>query len=194
MIRNFFVGAVLSAVSFTSYADHRFVGVDYIVKQKQNVPVKDTHLVQRITVGEKFDKWTFAIRAEAEAGKESGKAESLMQLQTTYDLPRTFGIKPYLYGAVGQKYQNTENFGFYSVGAGAWYSLTDRVSLNAASWIRSPFSQTSMGDGPNRYRTVENSAGISYALTKTLATTFRVKHESGDSDYHTYDVGIVYKF
>ena len=194
LFKTMITGLMFVGVSGSAVAGDPFVSLDYDVKHKQHVATPDTHHVYGLTVGQKFDKLSVGIKMENEVSDQTQHNEGLVQAQASYDVMTVWGFTPFVNGAVGEKYKSGTHFSYYVAGAGLKYALTDNITLVAASRLRSPFTQSHMGYGDNLYRTVENSIGVNYAMTKNWVVSGRYKNESGDSDYNTFSAGLTYKF
>jgi hypothetical protein len=168
-----------------------YAGADYSSKQK--VGKDEQHDVYGVTVGDNIGKFTVEGRMENEIVHNPAKHEGLVQLRGAYNITNFHGFTPYVATAIGYKSKATSNFDYYVVEGGLKYDVTKQIQVKATSRLRTPFNETSVGEG-NKYRTVENSLQVGFKFTPANQITAKVAREHGDSNYHTWGVGYVHSF
>lgn len=91
--------------------------------------------------------------------------------------------------AVGEKYTNGANFGYYSVEPGVTYTLGKATAKVGFRY------RTAMVD-PNVYNDTTDTvrAGLSYALTKKDSIGLRYDRVRGDSQNHSYNLSYTRSF
>jgi hypothetical protein len=185
--------ALVSSVALTGSAlAAEYVGVDYQSKQRSGLD--EQHDVFGVTVGSTLGSRLFVEgRMEEEIVHDPSKHEGLVQGKLGWNVLTWHGLTPYVAGAVGYKSKATTNFDYYVVEGGVKYPLFANVDLSAATRLRTPFGESSVG-GADAYRTVENSVGAKFKLDSKNAVTARYAYEHGDREYHTWGVGFVHAF
>ena len=174
--------------SLSAYAGPTVI-LDYDVKDKQHVAVKETHNVLGLSINTTVsDNLVAGIKFESEWVKEKDKPETLTQLQFSYVLPKIWNIQPSINMALGEKYKVGNSFEYYVIGSSFKVNVATDFSVGGSVRLRSPF------DNSIAYKTLEYSAGVEYNLTKNLALGAKYKIERGDSDYNTVNFNVKYVF
>lgn len=84
--------------------------------------------------------------------------------------------------AVGEKFSNGANFGYYSVEPGVVYNFTDKLSGKVGYRFRNGFGNNGDFDTTHTVR-----AGVGYALTKQDTVGVRYDQVRGDSFNHSFN-------
>lgn len=95
---------------------------------------------------------------------------------------------PYVRGAIGEKFDGTDNFAYWSVEPGVKYAVLSDLSVKAGIRFRDAFN-TGDNDSTRTYR-----LGADYAVTKASTVSLGVDLQRGDSDYNTISAGYSVKF
>jgi long-subunit fatty acid transport protein len=91
--------------------------------------------------------------------------------------------------AVGEKFTNGTNFGYYSVEPGVTYNFTDKVTGRVGYRFRNGF-----GDNGNLDTTHTARAGVSYAITKNDSVGVRYDQVRGDAFNHSFNFAYTRSF
>lgn len=195
---NKFIISVIACMGFANLAlADDYVSVDY--QDKQKVGLEENHHIVGANYGYKFNDLGLAVegRIEDEVVTDPSKHQGLFQGKVVYSIPAALlEIYPYVSGAVGYKSRSDSshpNFPFYVVEAGLKYSEITNVDIKYGVRLRTPFNETSVGSG-DLYRTVENSLSVGYHITDGWQVAAKYAYEHGDSNYHTWGVGLARSF
>jgi len=191
-MKNVILALVASVALAGTAVAGEYAGIDYQSKQRSGVD--EQHDVLGVSVGATLGTKLYAEgRMEEEIVHNPSKHEGLAQVKLGWNVLSWHKLTPYVAGAVGYKSKATSNFDYYVVEGGLKYPLFANLDVSAASRLRSPFGESSMG-GADAYRTVENSLGVKFKLDSKNAVTAKYAYEHGDRDYHTWGVGYVHSF
>lgn len=91
--------------------------------------------------------------------------------------------------AVGEKFTNGANFGYYSVEPGIVYNFTNKLSGKVGYRFRNGF-----GDNGNLDTTHTARAGVSYAVTKQDSVGVRYDQVRGDTFNHSFNLAYTRSF
>jgi len=91
--------------------------------------------------------------------------------------------------AVGEKFSNGADFGYYSVEPGVVYNFTNKLSGKVGYRFRNGF-----GDNGNLDTTHTARAGVSYAVTKQDTIGVRYDQVRGDSFNHSFNFAYTRSF
>ena len=192
---NKFITSIIACLAFVNLAVAAdYAGVDY--QDKEKVGVAEQHDVFGAYVGHKFSNTGYSVegRLEEEIVHDPSKHEGLVQVKGTYNVPAAvLDLHPYVSATVGYKSKATSNFDFYVLETGLKYTSLPNVELRYGLRLRTPFNESSVGEG-SHYRTVENSINAVYKLDGHNGVTLKYAREHGDSNYHTYGIGLVHSF
>jgi len=98
-------------------------------------------------------------------------------------------VSAYTRVAVGEKFSNGANFGYYSVEPGVVYNFTDKLSGKVGYRFRNGF-----GNNGNLDTTHTIRAGVGYALTKQDTVGVRYDQVRGDSFNHSVNFAYTRSF
>ena len=98
-------------------------------------------------------------------------------------------VSLYTRAALGEKFTNGANFGYYSVEPGVVYNFTNRLSGKVGYRFRNGF-----GDNGNLDTTHTARAGVSYAVTKNDSIGVRYDQVRGDIFNHSYNLSYTRSF
>jgi opacity protein-like surface antigen len=103
---------------------------------------------------------------------------------------RPFGkVSLYTRAAVGEKFTNGADFGYYSVEPGVIYNINDKLSAKVGYRFRNGF-----GDNGNLDTTHTARAGVSYAVTKVDSIGVRYDQVRGDAFNHSFNFAYTRSF
>jgi opacity protein-like surface antigen len=91
--------------------------------------------------------------------------------------------------ALGEKFSNGANFGYYSVEPGVVYNFTDKLSGKVGYRFRNGF-----GNNGNLDTTHTARVGVSYAVTKNDTVGVRYDQVRGDSFNHSVNFAYTRSF
>jgi hypothetical protein len=91
--------------------------------------------------------------------------------------------------SLGEKYNNTGNFAYYSIEPGVTYTLGNATAKFGYRYRTAVVDPNVSNDTTDTIR-----AGVSYALTKKDAVGFRFDRVKGDSTNHSYNLSYTRSF
>jgi opacity protein-like surface antigen len=98
-------------------------------------------------------------------------------------------VSAYARVALGEKFSNGANFGYYSVEPGVVYNFTDKLSGKVGYRFRNGF-----GNNGNLDTTHTARVGVSYAVTKNDSVGVRYDQVRGDSFNHSVNFAYTRSF
>lgn len=84
---------------------------------------------------------------------------------------------PYVRGAIGEKFDGTDNFAYWSIEPGIKYAVAPGLRVKGALRFRDAFN-TNDNDSTRTYR-----VGAEYDVTKSQTVAFNVDKSLGDSEF-----------
>jgi hypothetical protein len=192
---NKFIVSIIASLAFANLAvAGDYAGISY--QDKQKVGVDEQHDVLGAYLGHNFSNTGFSVEGllEEEIVHDPSEHEGLVQVKGSYTVPAAvLDLYPYVSAAVGYKSLSNDNFNFYVLETGLKYNGLPNVELRYGLRLRTPFNESSVGEGYH-YRTVENSINAVYKLDGHNSVSLKYAREHGDSDYHTYGIGLAHSF
>jgi long-subunit fatty acid transport protein len=178
------IAALLTATTLASAASVTIEGQN----QQGNHGARDS-TNYALSVKESINK-TFAVDAGFTAyQQETTKALSnRIEAGVTGTLP-VGPLNLYTRAAVGEKFTNGANFGYYSVEPGVVYNFTDKLSGKVGYRFRNGF-----GENGNLDTTHTARVGASYAVTKQDTVGVRYDQVRGDSFNHSFNFAYTRSF
>jgi hypothetical protein len=156
--------------------------------QKGDRGARDSSNYQ-LSVKESFGK-TFAGDIGFTAYQQAGTKALSDRLEA--GVTGTFPVGPvnlYTRAALGEKFTNGANFGYYSVEPGVTYTMFDKLTAKVGYRFRNGF-----GNNGNLDTTHTVRAGVSYAITKNDSIGVRFDQVRGDSFNHSYNLAYTHSF
>jgi len=133
---------------------------------------------------------TFAADVGVTTFQEDGTKALSNRLEVGLTGTRPVGpVHLYTRVAVGEKFSNGVDFGYYSVEPGVVYNFTDKLSGKVGYRFRNGF-----GDNGNLDTTHTARAGVSYAVTKQDTIGVRYDQVRGDSFNHSVNFAYTRSF
>jgi long-subunit fatty acid transport protein len=181
------VFAIAALAAVTSLANAASVTIEGQM-QKGDHGARDSNNYA-LSVKESFNK-TFAGDIEFTAYQQDGTKALSNRLEAgvTGSMP-VRSVNLYTRVAVGEKFTNGANFGYYSVEPGVVYNFTNKLSGKVGYRFRNGF-----GDNGNLDTTHTARAGVSYAITKNDSIGVRYDLMRGDSFNHSYNLAYTHSF
>jgi len=142
-----------------------------------------------LSVKESLNK-TFAVDVGFTAYQQDGTKALSDRLESgvTGTLP-VGPVSLYTRAALGEKFTNGADFGYYSVEPGVVYNFTDSLSGKVGYRFRNGF-----GTNGNLDTTHTARAGVSYAVTKNDTIGVRYDQVRGDSFNHSFNFAYTRSF
>ena len=156
--------------------------------QKGDRGARDSSNYQ-LSIKESFSK-TFAGDIGFTAYQQAGTKALSDRLEA--GVTGTFPVGPvnlYTRAALGEKFTNGANFGYYSVEPGVSYTMFDKLTAKVGYRFRNGFGNNGDFDTTHTVR-----AGVNYAITKNDAVGVRFDQVRGDSFNHSYNVSYTHSF
>jgi long-subunit fatty acid transport protein len=142
-----------------------------------------------LSVKESINK-TFTVDVGFTAYQQDGTKALSDRLEAGITGTRPVGpVSAYTRVAVGEKFTNGANFGYYSVEPGVVYNFTDKLSGKVGYRFRNGF-----GDNGNLDTTHTARAGVSYAVTKQDTVGVRYDQVRGDTFNHSFNLAYTRSF
>ena len=133
---------------------------------------------------------TFAADVGVTTFQEDGTKALSNRLEVGLTGTRSVGpVNLYTRVAVGEKFSNGADFGYYSVEPGVEYNFTNKLSGKVGYRFRNGFGTNGNLDTTNTTR-----AGVSYAVTKQDAVGVRYDQVRGDSFNHSFNFAYTRSF
>ena len=180
-----FLIALLLTVSTVALAEGNYASIKFETRNGLN-GTQDANAYS-LTVGQNVNKYLDAeVYARVKSNDDdtnNTRTELALVAKDTYG-----AFTPYVRGAVGEKFDGSDNHSYWSVEPGVKVALTQDWSVKAGLRFRDAFT-TSNNDSTRTYR-----LGTEYAITKTASLSAGVDLQRGDSDYNTIGLGYNVKF
>lgn len=180
-----FLIALMLTLSTSAFAEGNYAGIKFETRNGLN-GTQDANAYS-LTVGQSVNKY---LDAEVSARVKSNdndtnntRAELALVAKDTYG-----AFTPYVRGAVGEKFDGSDNAAYWSVEPGVKVALTQDLSVKGGIRFRDAF-KTNDQDSTRTYR-----LGVEYAITKTASLSAGVDFQRGDSEYNTIGLGYNVKF
>jgi opacity protein-like surface antigen len=142
-----------------------------------------------LSVQESLNK-TFAADVGVTTFQEDGTKSLSNRLELGLTGTRPFGkVSLYTRAAIGEKFTNGADFGYYSVEPGVIYNISDKLSAKVGYRFRTGF-----GDNGNLDTTHTARAGVSYAVTKVDSIGVRYDQVRGDAFNHSFNFAYTRSF
>jgi long-subunit fatty acid transport protein len=133
---------------------------------------------------------TFAADVGVTTFQEDGTKALSNRLEVGITGARPVGpVSLYTRVAVGEKFSNGVDFGYYSVEPGVVYNFTNKLSGKVGYRFRNGF-----GDNGNLDTTQTTRAGVSYAVTKQDSVGVRYDQVRGDAFNHSVNFAYTRSF
>jgi hypothetical protein len=123
-------------------------------------------------------------RHEEDSGKTSNRFEGGASYDYKINKQLTVGVR----GALGEKYADETNFGYYAIEPTVSYAINDALKLKASYRYRDSFNDAH-ADRTNTYK-----VGADYDLNKTYFVTGSLGRTTGDSEYTSIQGGVGVRF
>jgi len=123
-------------------------------------------------------------RHEEGTGKTSNRFEGGASYDYKINKQLTVGVR----GALGEKYADEANFGYYAVEPNVAYAINDALKIKASYRYRDSFNDAH-ADRTNTYK-----IGADYDLNKTYFVTGSLGRTTGDSEYTSIQGGVGIRF
>jgi len=184
-MKKVFVTAALAAA--TALANAASVTVEGQM-QKGDHGARDSNNYA-LSVKESLNK-TFAVDVGFTAYQQDGTKALSDRLEAGVTGTMPVGpVNLYTRAALGEKFSNGANFGYYSVEPGVTYTMFDKLTARVGYRFRNGF-----GDNGNFDTTHTARAGLSYAVTKNDTVGVRYDQVRGDSYNHSYNLSYTRSF
>ena len=128
------------------------------------------------------------VAAGTNQAANAGALTQTIEAQASYKLPVFAGFTAKAGAGIGQKFTNGANYGYYALRAGADYSLTDNIVINAANYrYRNSF------DAQWNYESHNVGTGVSYKFAKDQAVGVSVSR-SYDKNWNNAGDGVMLNY
>ena len=174
-----------SSVAFAGSATFEYQDID----GKKNTPQDQTSW--SVTVKEQLAKGLVGDVGLSQTNNKNSGADTLASTRTEAGLTAstTLGlVSPYVRGAIGEKYNSSTNFGYYSVEPGATVGLGRGFTAKLGWRYREAFNSV------NNDTTRTLRAGVAYDLTKTDQIGVRYDRMRGDFNQNIVAVNYTRSF
>lgn len=179
------LAVILAAFAATASAEGNYAGVKAEWRNGTN-GTQDANAYS-ITAGQNINQYLDAeIYARVKSNDDdtnNTRLEGALIAKTTYGY-----LTPYVRGAVGEKFDGTDNFAYWSLEPGVKVALTQDLSVKGGIRFRDAFN-TGDNDSTRTYR-----LGADYAVTKASTVSLGVDFSRGDSEYNSIGAGYAVKF
>lgn len=128
-------------------------------------------------------------KAEFRVTNGSDTISNRLEAGATYATPITGNLGVFVRGAIGEKFTNGDNYGYFSVEPGVTYALNKNWAVSGSYRYRDAFN-----DGKAGAETHRAQIGAAYALTQNTVLTASVGRSLGDVQYNAFNVGYGFKF
>lgn len=122
-------------------------------------------------------------RVEENSQKLSNRFETGAQIDDTW-----LGLGISLRGAIGEKFTEGDNFGYWSVEPGLAYAVNDHWTIKGSWRYRNSF------DSENNDQTNTYKIGFDYKYASNVTLGASLGRSNGDSEYTALQGGVNYKF
>ena len=179
--------AVLSASVLAKAEDNRnFIKLEAVHYNYTSSPNDkngfNLTLGREVVPGIKLD-----VKQEARVEENTQKLSNRFETGATWEQKIPFvtvGVR----GAVGEKFTEGDNFGYWSVEPSVAYAVTDDVSVKGSWRYRDSFD-SDRTDQTNTYK-----VGVDYKYASNITLGASLGHTTGDSEYTALQGGVAYKF
>ena len=128
------------------------------------------------------------VAAGTNQAANAGALTQTIEAQAGYKLPVFAGFTAKAGAGIGQKFTNGANYGYYALRAGADYSLTDNIVINAANYrYRNSF------DAQWNYESHNVGTGVTYKFAKDQAVGVSVSR-SYDKNWNNAGDGVMLNY
>lgn len=127
------------------------------------------------------------VKQEVRVEENTQKLSNRFETGAQYEQKVPF-VKVGARGAIGEKFINGDNFGYWLVEPFVAYDVTDDVSVKTSWRYRTAF-ESGRNDSSNTYK-----VGVDYKFKTNTLFNVAVGKTTGDSEYTAAQAGVTYKF
>lgn len=180
------LAAVLATLSTAAIAEGNYAGVKFETRNGLN-GTQDANAYS-IVAGQNINQYLDAEVYARVKSNDNDTNNTRLELGAIGKLPVTSWATAYVRGAVGEKFDGSDNAAYWSVEPGVKVALTQDLSVKGGIRFRDAFN-TNDNDSTRTYR-----LSADYAITKASTLTAGVDLQRGDSEYNTLGLGYNVKF
>ena len=127
------------------------------------------------------------VKQEARVEENTQKLSNRFETGAQYEQKIPF-VKVGARGAIGEKFINGDNFGYWLIEPFVAYDVTNDISVKTSWRYRTAFD-SGRDDSTNTYK-----VGVDYKYTTAVSFNAAVGKTTGDSEYTALQAGVTYKF
>ena len=185
-MKKFILAILALSITTLAHAEGNYAGVKFETRNGLGGGLDSN--VYSITAGQNINQF---LDAEVYARVKSNDDDSnntRLEGALVGKLPLTTELSAYVRGAVGEKFDGTDNFAYWSVEPGVKYQVTNALAVKTGLRFRDAFNS---GDQDS---TRTWKVGAEYAITKNTVVSANIDRSYGDSEFVAYGLGYGVKF
>lgn len=186
MNKGILLAVLMLLISSPVMADGYYAGIS--AQHRNGLDGNQDNKAYGIVVGQSINKYFDGEIAARLKTRDDNTNNTRVEGALVGKLPINDWLSAYARGAVGEKFDGTDNNGFWSVEPGVKVAVTSLVSTKAGVRFRDGFTPEDK-DSTRTYR-----FGVDYALTKNSAFGLNMDIQRGDTNQNHFGVDYKVKF